>query len=220
MITVGNDIVDLNDFDSNLKKIHPRFLNRVFNQSELLEIKKNNKISKTLLWTYWASKEAAYKALKRLLPKTIFLHKKFIFHQKLKKVTYDKYNVQCYISQDVQNEPNYIHILAYAKFDHLLTNNSCFKCEPTMNIYNKKKLFQKNSTLSKKDDSSLLKLLLIRDLSIKLKCPTGDIIIKKKDNISQIPYIFIKNQLQNIVLSLSHHGNYLSYVYYHSDLLQ
>ena len=127
MISVGNDIVDLNDPDSDIKNIHPRFISRVLNDSELLNIKKNaHKISKVLLWTYWAAKESSYKALKRLFPNINFVYKKFSFQPELKKITYGQYEIYCDIHCDSKKRANYLHAISCISLNSTFSFNSKF----------------------------------------------------------------------------------------------
>ncbi len=59
---MGNDVVDLADRESHLEKLHERFLARVFTNKELAAIARSRTRAATV-WTLWAAKEAAYKAL-------------------------------------------------------------------------------------------------------------------------------------------------------------
>lgn len=78
-LSMGNDLVDLEDRDSRLEAIHPRFISRVFTPEEQKKIleQRDLKEQARLFWNFWACKEAAYKALKRLHPELAFLHRKF-----------------------------------------------------------------------------------------------------------------------------------------------
>src|ERR1700748_1252649 len=61
---IGNDVVDLGDPANQNKHKDSRFLVKVCSEEEqrLLKLEKN---SHSLLWTFWAIKEASYKALKK-----------------------------------------------------------------------------------------------------------------------------------------------------------
>ena len=60
-MTVGNDIVDLRDPESVPASLHGRYLERVFTAHERLAIL--DRPDPVELWSRWAAKEAAYKAL-------------------------------------------------------------------------------------------------------------------------------------------------------------
>ena len=64
-ITIGNDIVDLNDAAK--KDTDPRFLKRVFTSAEQRLIKQSDD-PHTVLWAIWAAKEAVFKAYQKQYP--------------------------------------------------------------------------------------------------------------------------------------------------------
>ncbi len=59
---VGNDVVDLKEPDNRGKSGDERFLARVFTAQER-ELIAQAAAPDTLLWSFWAAKEAAYKAV-------------------------------------------------------------------------------------------------------------------------------------------------------------
>ena len=70
-MSVGNDVVDLADQETELSRLHPRWGERVFRpaEREALEASRSRHL---LHWALWAAKESAYKARKRLDPKAVF----------------------------------------------------------------------------------------------------------------------------------------------------
>jgi phosphopantetheinyl transferase (holo-ACP synthase) len=70
-VGLGNDVVDLADPETRLDGLHPRFSERVFTQAErsLLDACADRP---RLLWSLWAAKESAYKALKQAEPDLVF----------------------------------------------------------------------------------------------------------------------------------------------------
>lgn len=74
---VGNDIVDLGDPEAALDSLHPRFVARVFTEAERRAIERSPD-PRAELWAYWAAKESAYKALKKLDPHLVFAHSTFV----------------------------------------------------------------------------------------------------------------------------------------------
>jgi hypothetical protein len=75
-VSVGNDVVDLADPETRLSGLHPRFDERVFCavERDVLEASRSRHV---LHWAFWAAKESAYKALKRLAPEAVFSPKEF-----------------------------------------------------------------------------------------------------------------------------------------------
>jgi hypothetical protein len=70
-VSVGNDVVDLGDPETRLRGLHPRFAERVFSNAERVLLEASGS-PHALHWAFWAAKESAYKALKRLAPETVF----------------------------------------------------------------------------------------------------------------------------------------------------
>ena len=213
MLSIGNDIIDLNHSDTALHKIHPRFHRRVLNHSEIshLESIKDHEQFRLLLWIYWAAKEASYKALKRIFPSLGFSHKKFSFNYDLKKVIYDAYTLSCSIEQ----KKDYIHIIACIDED---------KREQSLQglqkrVYRKQEILTREKFAShQRDESSLLRFVFAGDIieksSLHLEQKDIRIIKQGPGRASQkIPYLYIKNKVQNTILTLSHHGDYLSYAF-------
>ena len=73
---VGNDIVDLNDPESTLEALHPRFTQRVFSEEERARIARSPDPRSTL-WTLWAAKESAYKIALKQEPTAVFSPRAF-----------------------------------------------------------------------------------------------------------------------------------------------
>lgn len=76
MPPVGNDVVDLTDPENVGKSRDRRFCRRVFNDQELALIA-GSASPDTVLWTLWAAKEAAYKAVSRGEPSVCSIPKKY-----------------------------------------------------------------------------------------------------------------------------------------------
>jgi phosphopantetheinyl transferase (holo-ACP synthase) len=75
-VSVGNDVVDLDDPDTRLDGLHSRWDERVFGAAERRALEASS--SRHLLhWALWAAKESAYKARKRLEPETVFSPREF-----------------------------------------------------------------------------------------------------------------------------------------------
>lgn len=72
---VGNDVVDLRDPDASAER-EPRFDARVFDEAERALIEQSSRPARTR-WQLWACKEAAYKAVVRRAPQTVFSPSQF-----------------------------------------------------------------------------------------------------------------------------------------------
>jgi phosphopantetheinyl transferase (holo-ACP synthase) len=75
-VSVGNDVVDLADPETQLDGLHSRWDERVFcpAEREALDASPSRHL---LHWALWAAKESAYKARKRLAPETTFSPREF-----------------------------------------------------------------------------------------------------------------------------------------------
>ena len=94
MNAVGNDIVDLQIAYLSKKSQDQRFLNRVFTQDEQNCILQAAR-PETMLWLFWAAKEAAYKFISHLKGTPVFSHKAFqiTFNNKQLQAQYDAYGI-------------------------------------------------------------------------------------------------------------------------------
>jgi phosphopantetheinyl transferase (holo-ACP synthase) len=75
-VSIGNDVVDLADPETSLSGLHARFDERVFSATERGRLEASGSRHR-LHWAYWAAKESAYKALKRLAPEAVFSPREF-----------------------------------------------------------------------------------------------------------------------------------------------
>jgi len=73
---VGNDVVDLQDLETQSKALHPRFDARVMSPSERDRLDAAPD-PRPLRWTLWAAKESAYKLARRSHRSMVFAHAKF-----------------------------------------------------------------------------------------------------------------------------------------------
>jgi len=73
---VGNDVVDLGDRETQPGSLHPRFDQRVFTTDEQ-QLIATDRCSNRLRWMLWASKESAYKLVKRENPSIVFSPRAF-----------------------------------------------------------------------------------------------------------------------------------------------
>jgi phosphopantetheinyl transferase (holo-ACP synthase) len=87
-VSVGNDVVDLDDPETRLDGLHPRWAARVFTAAEraALERAADEPLAGAspwserhrLHWALWAAKESAYKARKRADAGTVFAPRDFV----------------------------------------------------------------------------------------------------------------------------------------------
>ena len=92
IILLGNDLVDLKDPDSLGAIENKEFRRRVFTDDEDLSIDgAPNPLVR--LWSIWAAKEAAYKALSAFYPETIFSWKKYKTNREMNSVQFGRHEL-------------------------------------------------------------------------------------------------------------------------------
>ena len=74
---IGNDVVDLRDPETAPDAAHPRFDTRVFAPCERALLAARPREAARRRWMLWAAKEAAYKLVRRLEPRTVFSPRAF-----------------------------------------------------------------------------------------------------------------------------------------------
>jgi phosphopantetheinyl transferase (holo-ACP synthase) len=90
-VSVGNDVVDLEDPEARLDRLHPRWVDRVFVGAERTALERAGDARvpgsggatserHRLHWALWAAKESAYKARSRTDASTIFSPREFVVH--------------------------------------------------------------------------------------------------------------------------------------------
>lgn len=111
MQRVGNDVVDLDDPDNARSHGNPRFAARVCTPSEraLLAAARD---SKTLLWTLFAAKEAAYKVVAKLGPAPGFAHRRFEVAADLASVTDLATGRRVWLRVEADRARGFVHAVA------------------------------------------------------------------------------------------------------------
>ena len=191
---IGNDIVDLTDAETHPIGMHPRFDSRVFTSSEL-ELIRSSGAPDRLRWMLWAAKEAAYKALKKIAPNTIFSPRRFVV--KLNETL--RGNVTCdekTLPIQVWEEADSVHVIA-----------------TTEKILDKR-ILSGTETLEPEDaidadlPSQAARTLAIRELAERLGVPDEELSITGR---GRVPTLLHNGESTNIDLSLSHHGKLVAF---------
>lgn len=185
-LTIGNDIVDLHVDEPQL---HERYISRVFTRLEQTRIGRD----RTLLWLHWAAKEAAYKALKRLMPKLPFIPLRFEFDEKAGLITVGRHTlaVECYLTEE------YVHVTC--------TNQALDTQRETF------MLIHRLSASQAAQPSGAARRIMIEEFSRILKLPCYRLSIVTHS--SAFPFLLIDDQPSNHVLSLSHHGRFSAFYF-------
>lgn len=179
--SLGNDIVDLRSAERNC---HERFPARICTKEELRLLREDS----SLLWVFWAAKEAAYKTLKRLNPALYFSPAAF------ECLLTD----ECVLFQNIRLPlllritPEYIHAVCS-------TSQQCLKKSSLHLIVEHASSPQTASTDIRRQVEKLARAIFKQDIEIS----------NEQDRWSQIPRLISKGK-ELAVLSLSHDGNYMA----------
>jgi len=213
LITLGNDVVDLTERYNKAPSL--RFIQRVCCAQERSELSASHR-PVFLLWKIWTAKEAAYKAVVKKFPNTLFAHKDF----KVDLVTHSVFLGKEQIFVQWQYPKNAIHCVAIF-IDRELTNlhkNSRARKKVFCNVLKKTSRTTKHSPL-RSSESSTVRLLALKLLTCSKKYKNlsktvkTSVVIKRDTSSGRAlaPYFYRGSVLlDRIELSLSHDGRFTS----------
>ncbi len=104
---VGNDVVYRHDPHIAAHHLKRRFVDRVCSPGEAERVRASREPG-LLLWSLWAAKEAAYKAVVKLRPGTPFAHRRFVVAETLAGVRYEN----LLLSLEVEGNEEWVHAVA------------------------------------------------------------------------------------------------------------
>jgi phosphopantetheinyl transferase (holo-ACP synthase) len=91
-LLVGNDVVDLRDPDVEPSSYAAGFVGRVCSPGERALLARSSD-PRALLWRLWSAKEAAFKAITRVVPDQIFCHARFAVDVAGQRVCFEGYRL-------------------------------------------------------------------------------------------------------------------------------
>jgi phosphopantetheinyl transferase (holo-ACP synthase) len=189
---VGNDIVDLSDPAIQASHLSPRFVQRVCSEVERTALAEAHN-ARTLLWSFFAAKEAGYKAIVKLRGwAPVFSLPHFRVATDLTTVTFE--NVA--LSLAVTCNAAWAHAVAW----------SDVRFPPTTSL----ERFPAGT-----NPSSAVRALLRRALGAKLACDPGQVAIVRDPDATSAdgfgpPYAVHGGQRLPIDVSLSHDGAFIA----------
>ncbi len=107
LLRVGNDVVYRRDPHIAAHHLKRRFVDRVCSAGEAERVRTSREPG-LLLWSLWAAKEAAYKAVVKLRPGTPFAHRRFVVDESLSAVRYEDLQ----LSLAVEANEEWVHAVA------------------------------------------------------------------------------------------------------------
>ena len=106
-LRVGNDVVYRRDPHIAAHHLKRRFVDRVCSAEEAGRVRASREPG-LLLWSLWAAKEAAYKAVVKLRPGTPFAHRRFVAAESLAAVRYEDLR----LSLELETNEEWVHAVA------------------------------------------------------------------------------------------------------------
>lgn len=185
---VGNDVVDLGDWEAQPESRHPRFDHRVFTGDEhrLIEAGAD---SNRVRWTLWACKESAYKLVGRQNPSTVFSPKAF--------------EVTMVMSESAQ-----VHHQGRTVYVQVNVHGDAIHAVATWSRDDIPSLISAVGT-TESDPSGAVRELARQHLARVLACTPGD--IKIVSGSDRIPELQIDGDKSQGFMSLSHHGRFVAF---------
>ncbi|MDH5655672.1 MAG: 4'-phosphopantetheinyl transferase superfamily protein, partial [Spirochaetia bacterium] len=198
---------------------------------------KENQFSKPMLWSLWACKEAAFKAISAEFPGTPFRWKNFEIQRDFKTIHFASHEFSIRINQNEE----YVHAAVCGKIEcgRIVQNRFCTitskigridQIEEKFEKMNKPKIeIRKNEIFSEEflskntvitlneilrseiDESAAVRILGIEAISEKYAIGLNDIFVTGVSSGRSVPPFFYNSKGENISrASFSHHGNFVS----------
>jgi phosphopantetheine--protein transferase-like protein len=202
---VGNDVVDLKDPENIGKSRDDRFLGRVFTAGEREQITRAP-FPDTLLWSLWAAKEAAYKAVSCADPAVCSIPHRYrvalepedatrkIIHRTGKVLT-----PRGELALEISVSADWVHALAAGAEDAL--NRLCQRVQ------------RLEGGKGAENPSTFIREELLREIARRLCCSVGDLSVVKNQDGLGAPRVLFRGELLAAEVSLSHDGRFAAFAF-------
>lgn len=202
---VGNDVVDLKDPENIGKSKDDRFLCRVFTAGER-ELIASVPSPDTLLWSLWAAKEAAYKAVSSADPAVCSIPRRYRVvleaedaTRKIVRLAGKVITPRGELVLEVAVSADWVHALAAGAEEAL------------------KRLCQRVKRLEggkgAVNPSAFVRGALLREIARRLDCPVGDLSVVKNQDGLGAPRVLFRGELLAAEVSLSHDGRFAAFAF-------
>jgi phosphopantetheine--protein transferase-like protein len=202
---VGNDVVDLKDPENIGKSRDDRFLGRVFTAGER-ELIASVPSPDTLLWSLWAAKEAAYKAVSSADPAVCSIPRRYqvVFEaedatQKIVRLAGKVITPRGELVLEVAVSADWVHALAAGSEEAL--KRLCRRV---------KRLEGGKGAVN---PSAFVRGALLREIARRLDCPVGDLSVVKNPDGLGAPRVLFRGDLLAAEVSLSHDGRFAAFAF-------
>jgi len=180
---VGNDIVDLAEAQQTSRWQHPRFLDKLFTETEQIYSSKSKNPFLTI-WRLWSIKEAAYKLYTQHYPSRFYKPKAFECSLSEENGTVIFQDFTCYVSTLITSD----YVLSEARLNKT-------DCTSEVCVFKTKNINIQSKLLKHKLKKSASKAYQVKQENLRLT----------KDHFN-IPRLICHNT--KIAISLTHHGRF------------
>jgi phosphopantetheine--protein transferase-like protein len=202
---VGNDVVDLKDPENIGKSRDDRFLGRVFTAGER-ELIASVPSPDTLLWSLWAAKEAAYKAVSSADPAVCSIPHRYRVvleaedaTRKIVRLAGKVITPRGELVLEVAVSADWVHALAAGAEEAL--KRLCRRV---------KRLEGRKGAVN---PSAFVRGALLREIARRLDCPVGDLSVVKNPDGLGAPRVLFRGDLLAAEVSLSHDGRFVAFAF-------
>lgn len=207
MNLLGNDVVDLKTADARCKSLDTRFLQRVLTPDELQAVLRADNPD-TLLWGFWAAKEAAFKALSKTAPEVTSAPRKF-------PVTFEPYGDAGTARGSVITPCGPVRIMISINHDAV----HCIAVSGRSPVFSGivsdlAEIPAGNGPVSARESAAVRKLAGAR-IAAFLGCCPGAVRIMRKNEYRGLgpPRVYVNGEVSPIDISLSHDGRFAAYAF-------
>lgn len=205
MPPVGNDVIDLAASGNPGKNADDRFRNRVFTDDEQTLISGAARPD-TLLWTLWAAKEAAFKAVRRNHPGIHSIPRQYRVILDTDHTSGTETSLAGKVVTPIGNLA--LRIELTAEWVHALAAGS----EQDISRL-RQRVEPMEGTEDSTDPSAFVRKFLLLELADILDCAVGNVSIITDDDGSGIPRVLLHGRFLAAEFSLSHDGRFAAFAF-------
>lgn len=206
---VGNDVVDLKEAENRGKSGDDRFLDRVFTATERAMIA-GARSPDTLLWSLWAAKEAAYKAVSGGDPSVCSIPRRYpvlIDGGEAAGTCAATGPEECLAGRVVTPRGEVaLQITVTDDYVHAVAAGS-----PSVLAGVIQRVYCIDRAEAAGDESAFVRGQLIREIACRLDCPAADLAVLKEPSGSDAPRVFLRGRPLAADISLSHDGRFAAF---------
>ena len=187
-IRVGNDVVYRRDPNIAAHHLKRRFVARVCSPWEAERVRASREPG-LLLWSLWAAKEAAYKAVVKLRPGTPFAHRRFVVAESLAAVSYEDLQ----LSLELETDEEWVHAVA---------------CTGEADILSSVERMEEGA-----DQKKAVRVLALGAVAARFDLPRDRLEILRRSNAGGRPgppELLMDGQPTGVDISLSHDGPFVA----------